>query len=111
MSEMARVMVEALRCGRGNTEAAVLSTSSMMRYGRGAAVCYSRRAGSMSAEEEAAAAAAAEPTAGGVAMAVGAMGAGAIGAVGLSILGVAGALYGASFAAATFGMSTRIFEE
>ena len=38
-------------------------------------------------------------------MAVGAMSAGAIGAVGLSLLGIAGALYGASFAAATLGTS------
>lgn len=44
-----------------------------------------------------------EPTTGGIAMAIGAMGMGALGAVGLSVLGIAGALYGASFAAATLG--------
>ena len=40
---------------------------------------------------------------GSVMLAVGAMGAGAIGAVCLSVVGIAGALYGASFAAATLG--------
>ena len=68
---------------------------------------FSKRVGHMSAEEAAATVAEAEPTPGGVAMALGAMGAGAVGAVGLSILGVAGALYGASFAAATLGACVR----
>ena len=59
----------------------------------------------MSPEEEAEQ----EPTTGGVAMAIGAMGMGALGAVGLSVLGIAGALYGASFAAATLGTWSALF--
>ena len=88
-----------VRAAQSQLRQASSSSSTSPSQGAGEKPRRRRDGERMTPEEEAEQ----EPTTGGVAMAIGAMGMGALGAVGLSVLGIAGALYGASFAAATLG--------